>query len=264
MVKSFNLFMINLKTNMRYKLNFFSLSLVILIPIIPLLTMFINGNIALFGFDSIFEYSLYLMLAATFWSFVEVLWSFTFSMRQEIKEGIINETLMMPVSTYELLFGWTLDGIISTVFQAIPILLISIIYLLSANGIGDLLLFVGVFIITSIAGYAFAVILIGLMLVYKETDQLVSFLGNIAPFICGMIIPLSYVPKVFRFIGLLFPFSWGLDIIRSVVFSVSGIFPITYEVMILILLTIFYLILSGFIFKHLYFKSRKNGGIVGY
>ena len=118
--------------------------------------------------------------------------------------------------------------------------------------------------ISVFSGYSLGVILMGLMLIWKECDQLVSFIGNIAPFICGMLVPLVNMPIGLRFLGLWMPFTWGLDIVRYLFFGYETLLPIYYEIGILIVLTVIYYILSKLIFDKLNRLSKKKGGIIGY
>ena len=60
MVKIFSLFMINLLTAIRYKMNFILSSLSLIVPVLPALLLLFNGNTEIFGFQSSFEYSAYL------------------------------------------------------------------------------------------------------------------------------------------------------------------------------------------------------------
>lgn len=264
MVKIFSLFKINFLTAIRYKMNFIISSLSLLVPVLPALLLLLNGNVAVFGFSSSLEYGMYLFLSTAIWGGVEVLWSFVFQMRSQMKEGILDETLMMPLNIFHLILGWTMDGILSTVLQSIPLIILAAVFLIGQYSILYILIIIALLIFTFFASYCFATILIAMMVIWKETDQFVSFIGNIAPFICGVIVPLSYVPMPLNLLGVLFPFTWTLDIIRSLLFNSVPLIPIHYEVMILVLLTLFYYVFGKRLFTYLYNKSRKRGGIVGY
>ncbi len=135
MVKIFSLFMINLLTSIRYKINFIASSLSILVPVIPALLMLLNGNTAIFGFDNTAEYSAYLFVATSVWSGVETIWSFVFQMRGQMREGILDETMMQPLSVSQLILGWTSDGIITTALESLPLIIISASILFSAQSL---------------------------------------------------------------------------------------------------------------------------------
>ena len=264
MVKIFSIFMINLKTSLRYKVNFIASTLSILVPVLPALLLLLNGDVAIFGFDTTIEYSAYLFIAISVWSGVEVVWDFTFQMRNQMKEGIFDEMLMQPLSISELILGWTMDGIISTIIQSIPLLIISAFILLSNQTILDILCILLIVGLTYFCGFCMATILVAIMVNWKETDQLVSFISNIAPFICGVIVPLSYIPSPIKYFGVIFPFTWSLDIIRFIMFESPLLLPIEMEVMIFVLMIIMYYVLAKKLFKVLYNVSRKNGGTIGY
>ena len=264
MVKIKSLFMINFLTSFRYKINFVISALSLLVPVLPALFLVQNGNISIFGFNTTLDYAVYLLIVTTIWSGVEVLWSFVFQMRNQMKEGIINETLMMPLKTIDLIIGWTLDGVISTVFQSL-ILIVVIIPIVAYNfSFFQISLSLILILFTYFSSYCFSTILIAIMMTYKETDQIVSFIGNIAPFICGVIVPLKYIPSAIKYFGLFFPFTWSIDIIRNILFNTVCLLPIKIEITILFISTIIYYILGKRLFNVLYQKSRKKGGVVGF
>ncbi len=264
MVKIFSLFMINLLTAIRYKMNFILSSLSLIVPVLPALLLLFNGNTEIFGFQSSFEYSAYLFLAATIWGGVEVLWSFVFQMRDQMREGILDETLMQPLTISQLIIGWTMEGIVTAILQSIPLIIISFLYLISYQSFSSILLCIILTLITYFSGYCMATILIAIMVNWKETDQLVSFIGNIAPFICGVIVPLHFIPFPLNYLGILFPFTWSLDILRYILFQSPLFLPLETELIIFILLTILYYVLGKKLFHLLYNYSRKKGGVIGY
>ena len=49
-------------------------------------------------------------------------------------------------------------------------------------------------------------------LVFTESDQIISFIANIAPFVCGLFFSISMLPDIFFYLGLVFPFTWALNI----------------------------------------------------
>ncbi len=264
MVKIKSLFMINFLTSFRYKINFIISALSLLVPILPALFMIQNGNVPIFGFETTFDYAVYLLVVTSIWSGVEILWSFVFQMRNQMKEGIINETLMMPLKTVDMIIGWTLDGMISTIFQSLILILFVAPLVVIKFSFLQIFLCLLLILFTYFASYCFSTILIAIMMVYKETDQIVSFIGNIAPFICGVIVPLRYIPSILKYFGLFFPFTWSIDIIRNILFKSECLLPLNIEILILFIITVIYYIVGKCLFNVLFQKSRKNGGIVGW
>lgn len=264
MVRIWTLLKISFLTNIRYKVNFLAESVSNLIPIIPAVTMLPNGQGSVFSFADARSYAVYLLVAFAIWSFVEALWSFAFSMRSQMRQGIIDETLMMPLSVNELIIGWSLDGIVSTLVTAFPLILVSGTVISITGSIAGLLETLCIFLVCVFAGYCFALILVSLMFVWKETDQLVSFLGNIAPFVCGVLIPFSDLPAAVKVIGCFFPYTWGLDLIRGFLFHYPTVLEIRSEMVLLIVLTIVYYVIGRKAFTILHKVSRKQGGITGF
>lgn len=264
MVRIWTLLKISILTNLRYKANFIFESISSLIPIIPAVTMLYNGNGEILGFRSAQEYAVYLLFAMAVWSFVEALWSFAFEMRSQMKQGILDETLMMPCSITELLIGWSMDGIVSTVVNMLPLIFTGILIQVFNTTVLHFVLSLVIVLITVFAGYCFALILMAMMTVHKETDQFVSFLGNIAPFVCGVIIPFIRLPHLIQIIGFLMPYTWALDLLRMLMFHYPSLLPAAAEAALLITQTTAYYILGKWMFHALYKKSRRGQGIIGY
>lgn len=264
MVKIWTLFRISFLTMLRYRLNFVFYTFSLVVPLIPALLLLLNGNTAVLGFASTTDYALYLLFASTLWGGVEVMWTFVFTMRNQMREGILDETLMMPISVPQLIFGWTFQGILTALAQSIPLLLATAALVFIRLSIWQLLLSLLVFLLTFFSAYCFAVILMSLMNIWKETDQLVSLIANIAPFICGLIVPLPYIPPTLAWLGYLFPFTWALDIFRGIVFHYPPLFSLEVDALVLLLMTSAYFFIGSRLLSVLSIRSRRQGGIVGY
>ena len=264
MVKMWAVVKANFLTQWRYQVNFWLETLSIFVIIFPSLTLTFNGNNGIWNFSSGRQYSFYLLVALSILGFVECLWSFVFQLRSEMKQGIFDENQLLPISMNMRMITWSIDGIVSAVISFLPLFIISFLYSFIKISALDFLVSILIIMISVFSGYSLGVILMGLMLIWKECDQLVSFIGNIAPFICGMLVPLVNMPIGLRFLGLWMPFTWGLDIVRYLFFGYETLLPIYYEIGILIVLTVIYYILSKLIFDKLNRLSKKKGGIIGY
>lgn len=127
------------------------------------------------------QYSFYLLVALSIWGFIECFWSFAFQLRSEMKQGIFDENQLLPISLNTRMITWSIDGIVSAVLSFLPLFLVSLLYGSIHLGLFDLMLGLFIVLIAILSGYCLGVILMALMLVWKECDQLVSFIGNIAP-----------------------------------------------------------------------------------
>lgn len=265
MVKLYALFKINLLTNMRYRLNFFSFSIGMVLPVIPILALLLFQNSGqIFGFSSIMEYIEYVLIGITVWGFIETLWSFVFRLRAQMREGIFEETLLMPLSPFDLIFGWSSDGFLTTLVQSIPLVMGSIFFLTwKIEVLKGMAIFI-ILVLSLIGSFSFSLMLVGLMLMHPDTDQLVSFLGNITPFICGLYVPLTVIPGIFRSISYVLPFTWGLDLIRFYSFQHEPFLPAALEWQLLISLVVLYLIAGSYIYQRLEKRARKKNQFISY
>ncbi|MDO5085107.1 MAG: ABC transporter permease [Erysipelotrichaceae bacterium] len=267
MVKLLTLFKINLLTNIRYKMNFIFSTLTMVVPIVPALFLLFNNEMKsteIFFFKSSQEYSIYLVFALSFYNINEFVWSFAFEMRYKMKEGILDEVLMLPLSLFEFIMSFVMNGVIGLLIQTIPLIMVSAFVMVHRVNVFAVLVVLIIAFITILSCYYFSVLLVALMLVYKDTDQMVNLIANIAPLFFGVLVPLINLPKNIAFLGFIFPFTWGLDIVRGIVFSYPIYLNLCVEVCILIALTILYMYFGTYVFKKLNKISKIKGGIIGY
>lgn len=107
--------------------------------------------------------------------------------------------------------------------------------------------------------YGFAEILMGFAIYFKEADQFISLIANIAPFLGGLYFPVIQLPTPFLTISLFFPFTWGLDLVRNLLFGSSLILPLHYEIIAFVIVNILYTFAGTKIYDAMMKKARKNG-----
>lgn len=259
MVKLIALLKIELLTKFRYKIEIFSQSIDSIFMIFPALAIiFFTEYPASYGFTSKYEYLSFMLFSLVMWGFVENMWSSVFSIRRKLKEGTLEYNMTLPLSNYHFVLGWSINGFCSTIFELIPLIFISSLTILQYLTFTKLLLIIIYLMIMILASYGFSLILIGLGIYYKESDQIASLVSNITPFLCGLYFPLSSMPNVFLIFSMVFPFSWGIDILRTVLFNTPSLFNMNFEIIIFILISVFYFVFGCYFFEIMKKKAMKN------
>ena len=259
MVKAFTLLQMELKEKFRYKIEVFSASTDAILLIFPSIAILLFGNLEITGIQNKTEYIQYMLFSLILWQFVENMWSAVFEIRRKLKEGNFEYMMNMPLKGIHYVFGWAVSGVVSIVFEMIPLIVIFVLTSFHLLTVKSILSFLGITLIMAFGTYGFAEILMGFAIYFKEADQFISLIANIAPFLGGLYFPVIQLPAPFLAISLLFPFTWGLDLVRNLLFGSSLILPLHYEIIAFVIVNILYTFAGTKIYDAMMKKARKNG-----
>ena len=193
----------------------------------PLLFLLVFG----FGFGSIFEkagagnyiqflvpgiVSMAVVFTAIFGG-IELIWDRQF--------GFLKETMVAPVSRFNIMLGRTLGGATVAVIQGIAVLIISLLIGFKIHSFLAFLLALFFMFLT-----AFFFTALGTAIASKLTDMqafpiIMNFLVMPLFFLSGSIFPLDTAPRALQIIGKLDPLSYGIDGLRYAFLGVSTMNP---------------------------------------
>lgn len=259
MVKAIILLQMELKEKFRYKIELFSASTDALLLVFPAIAILLFGDFNVTGVNSRMEYIQYMLFSLILWQFVENMWSAVFEIRRKLKEGNFEYMMCMPLKGIHYIFGWAVSGVISMVLEMIPLIILFLITSFHLLSIKALLTILVVTLIMAFGTYGFAEMLMGLAIYLKEADQIVSLVANIAPFLAGLYFPVIQLPHVFVWFSVLFPFTWGLDLVRNILFASAMLMPAQYEWGMFLLVSVIYALLGSKVYDAMIRKARKNG-----
>jgi ABC-2 type transport system permease protein len=193
----------------------------------PVLFLLVFG----FGFGSIFQkagggsYIQFLVpgivaMAVVFTAIfggIELIWDRQF--------GFLKETMVAPVSRFNIMLGRTLGGATVSVIQGIAVLIISF---LVGFKMQNLLMIFPALVFMFLTAFFFTAL--GTSIASKLTDMqafpiIMNFLVMPLFFLSGSIFPLDTAPKALQIIGRLDPLSYGIDGLRYVFIGVSTFSP---------------------------------------
>jgi len=180
------------------------------------------------------------ILFMSIFSGIEIIWDRQF--------GFLKETLVAPVSRFQIMIGRTLGGATVATLQGIIVLLISLFVGFRPGSIimlpfGLVFMFLIALLFTAL-GTAIAS-----MLEDMHGFQLImNFLVMPLFFLSGALFPLQGLPKFINFVAVINPLSYGVDGLRAV--SINGAyFGLFNDFLVLSIITAFLLAVGSYLFS---------------
>lgn len=219
----------------------------------PVLFLLVFG----FGFGSIFQkagggnyiqflapgiVAMAIVFSAIFGG-IELIWDRQF--------GFLKETMVAPVSRFNIMLGRSFGGATVAVIQGVAVLIISFLVGFKMQSI---LMIFPALIFMFLTAFFFTAL--GTAIASKLTDMqafpiIMNFLVMPLFFLSGSIFPLDTAPKALQILGRLDPLSYGIDGLRYAFIGVSTFNPWT-DFFVLIILCFLILLLG----KHLFEKME--------
>jgi ABC-2 type transport system permease protein len=218
----------------------------------PLLFLLVFG----FGFGSIFakagggNYIQFLVpgivaMAVVFTAIfggIELIWDRQF--------GFLKETMVAPVSRFNIMLGRTIGGATVSVIQGVAVLIISF---LIGFKMSNLLMIFPAIVFMFLTAFFFTAL--GTAIASQLTDMqafpiIMNFLVMPLFFLSGSIFPLDTAPKALQILGKLDPLSYGIDGLRYVFDGVSSFNPWT-DLLVLFIFSAVVFFIGRFLFERM-------------
>lgn len=202
-----------------------------------------------------------------FWGFIFIIlfstavWGIGQSVRNEQMAGTLEQFFLAPVNRITLIVGrWARVFLTDTLIIGYTTLLL---YLL---GGGLVTLLDPVLFLFSLGLYELSLIGFGLLFAgltmriksYNTISNLVFFGYMI---LTGALFPISVIPTPFRYISMVIPFTYFIDLMRHAALATSTILPETLEYVTAILLAISMLLVGFVAFNRIEEEARIRGSI---
>jgi len=180
------------------------------------------------------------ILFTAIFSGIEIIWDKQF--------GFLKETLVAPISRFQIMIGRTLGGATVAMIQGIAVLIISLLVGFKIESISLLpLMFVFMFLIALLftaLGTAIASVLEDM----HGFQLIMSFLVMPLFFLSGALFPLQGLPKFISIITKINPLSYGVDGLRAA--SINGAyFGLFNDFLVLGILTFLLLVIGSYLFS---------------
>jgi len=173
---------------------------------------------------------------------IEIIWDRQF--------GFLKETLVAPVSRFNIMIGKTLGGATVATIQGVLVLFISLLFGLELSNWQliipiILLMFLIALLFTSLG------ILIASFLEDMQGFQLImNFLIMPLFFLSGALFPLNDLPSFLQFITKINPLTYGVDALRFLMID-NSYFLLSLDILVLSVSTIILLFLGSFFFRRI-------------
>lgn len=182
------------------------------------------------------------ILFTAIFSGIELIWDRQF--------GFLKETLVAPVSRFEIMLGRTLGGATIATVQGIIVLLLTLlvgfrpinVFVLPVT---LLMMFLIALLFTSL-GTAIASILED----FQGFQLIMNFLVMPLFFLSGALFPLNSAPKFLQIIASLNPLSYGVDGLRESLMNTPG-FGLSLDFFVLTILTMIVLGIGSYLFSRI-------------
>lgn len=257
-------FIISMKIYFRYPINFFMNLLNPIIWIAPFYFMAkaFSSNGKLTGFSYYTgnsDYIGFLVLGYMISSYVNmVFWGMGFSLREEMRQGVLESNWSTPVNKITFLISEGLFQFCSTTIEVILTGILS--HFIFNFNITPHLLEALLFLLPGIIGLMGLGLAIGaLVLVVKEANTIIDIGSAFLSGISGGYFPVKIFPKGIMFIALAVPLTYVYDSSRAILSKQIPIFDLKTEFIIIIISMIFFCILGSLIFKMVEKKCRELG-----
>ena len=255
-------------TARRYKVDWYGNVVIPILMVLPAIIAIWYGKVV-----GLFEYFVqhvgtdrfieYYILGAVFWNYVEAIWSSIFALRYQMVVGQLEEIFSTPITPLEYILGFSILQSLLVTITSLPLVIIGLGIMILSFSIKNVLFALMIAIFSILASFGFAFFFFGATLLVREGDTIVSLVGNMAPFIGGLYFPITLLPMPFRALSYVFPFVWGLDLLRHVILGTNTILKVNHELIVFAIVSILWLAF-GIISYGLLEKASRKRGISGF
>jgi len=171
---------------------------------------------------------------------MEIIWDRQF--------GFLKETLVAPVSRFNIMLGRTFGGATMSTMQGLIVFFISMfIGFRPTNWFMFPILLLLMFLV-ALLFTAFGTMIASLLDDMQGFQLIINFLVMPLFFLSGAIFPLTGLPKALSIVASLDPLAYGIDSFRAVLTGVSQ-FGLHVDVLVLSVITLFFLSLGSYFFS---------------
>lgn len=193
-----------------------------------------GGNVGFAAYSGTADYMSFVLLGAILSNYVSaVFWGMGFSLKDEMRSGVLESNWMAPVSRPLLLVGRTLASLTITTVNSAGMLFLAWLFF-GFRVTGNLLPAFAVLVPMLIALYGFGFAFAALVLLVREPNTLVDVSNFLISLISGSRFPVQVLPRFLLPVSLAIPLTYGFDVVRGYLLNTRTIVPIQVEIVILL------------------------------
>lgn len=144
---------------------------------------------------------------------IEIIWDRQF--------GFLKETLVAPVSRFNIMIGRTLGGATVAVFQGVVVLVLSFLAGFRVASLAGIPVAIGFMFLLSLVFTALGTAIASVLEDMQGFQLIMNFLVQPLFFLSGALFPLTGLPKALTFITSINPLSYGVDALRDALINIT-------------------------------------------
>lgn len=182
------------------------------------------------------------VLFTAIFSGIELIWDRQF--------GFLKETLVAPVSRFQIMLGKTLGGATIAMFQGIIIFLLTLIIGFRPDNLMLLPLFFVALFLIALLFTALGTAIASMLEDFQGFQLIMNFLVMPLFFLSGALFPLDGLPNFLKIITRINPLSYGVDSLRATLIGTST-FSLSFDLLILGVLSSIILAIGSYLFSRI-------------
>lgn len=196
-----------------------------------------GGNYIIFLAPGVIAQSI---IFTAIFSGIELIWDRQF--------GFLKETLVAPVSRFQIMIGKTLGGATIATLQGIIVLVLTFIVGFRPYNIGGLFLAVGIMFLVALLFTALGTAIASTLDDFQGFQLIMNFLVMPLFFLSGALFPLKSAPPLLQLIARIDPLSYGVDGLRESLSNLSHI-GLMNDILVLGILSTIIIAIGGILFS---------------
>jgi ABC-2 type transport system permease protein len=210
------------------------------------------------------EYVGYIAVGTMIWMWQNiVLWQVGGSLRNEQMRGTLESNWLSPTWRFSYLLGASVPQFVSMLMLMV-VATLEYIFLFNVEFEGSLwlTLLVILFAIPSVYGLGFA--FASLVITLKETNAFVFLVRGIVMVFCGITYPIAILPEWMQTVSKWLPQTYIIHGVRTAALSTEGFSAVAYDLQMLAIFGIFWVVVGYSLFNRMERRARKTGAIGQY
>jgi ABC-2 type transport system permease protein len=171
---------------------------------------------------------------------MEVIWDRQF--------GFLKETLVAPMSRFNIMIGRTLGGATVATMQGIIVMLVSLLFGFHPASWIALIPAIGIMFLVALLFTSLGTMIASLLDDMQGFQLIMNFLVMPLFFLSGALFPLEGLPKALAILARIDPLSYGIDALRALLIN-AGHYGLRMDVVVLGATTLAFLWLGSYFFK---------------
>jgi len=214
------------------------------------------------GISNLTVVAMYFFVGAIYWNYVEGIWSIALGLRENMRLGTLESLWASPAPRFAMIMGWSVGRLLGTTLHSIVAFgLLSALSIIQLRDVPfeNILIVTHIIVFSVLAAYGFGFALVGLTLRFKDAESMISMLGNAAPLLGGILFPVTLLPEPLRTLAYLFPFTYGVDALRGVLFDSTTLLPLATQIALITVLGVLFPVFGWLLFLWMENEARTQG-----